>query len=100
MENDIIRAIEQIKELFEVKFTEFEKRMLLRGDNTDLRLSALEGKTVELATEIKLIKDSSSKQNEENCKEKLSTWNTIKESFIKWIIPIVGGAVLVYLGCR
>lgn len=83
-------AIEQIKELIELKFNEMEKRLQLKDNNTDLRFRAIESIQTKHEAQLATI--------EKNEKIKSSkTWSTIKETFIKWAVPFTCIGVLYYM---
>lgn len=79
---EFYKAIDSLKELINTKFQELEKRLSLTNENIDLKIQAINNKNNEQDAKIKNLEDKTTK-------DKLSTWETIKDTFIRWFIPFL-----------
>jgi hypothetical protein len=87
---EFYKAIDSLKELILTKFGELDKRLSLTNENIDLKIQTINSKDSEQDVKIKNLEDKVEK-------DKISTWDKIKESAINWIIPFLLMALIFFL---
>jgi hypothetical protein len=101
---EFYKAIDSLKELINTKFEELEKRFSLINQNIDLKISTIIAKDAEQDTKIRAIEDKLANTKEENTKQKVEavkakshTWEVVKDSIIRWLIPFLFMAAMYYI---
>lgn len=89
MEAETKIAFENIKELITEKFDNFEKRQILRDENTNLRLKTLENKDKDQDLKIAAIISEVNKIREEMNGKPKKLINSICDKFLAWLVPTV-----------
>jgi DNA repair exonuclease SbcCD ATPase subunit len=73
--------LQSLKELLNTKFEELEKRLEIKDEKTKGDINKLFDNYRDLENRIDKIEN-----NKNN--DKLNTWQTVKDSLIKWIVPL------------
>lgn len=89
MEAETKVAFENIKELITEKFDNFEKRQVLRDENTNLRLQALENKDKEQDGKITAVINEVDRIREDMAAKPRKLINSINEKILSWLVPVV-----------
>jgi hypothetical protein len=94
---EFYKAIDSLKELILTKFAELEKRLNLTQKNIDLKIQTINSKDAEQDTKIKSLEEKITSNRETAAKDKLSTWEGIKDTFVRWFIPFLFMALIFFI---
>jgi predicted nuclease with TOPRIM domain len=81
--------LQSLKELLNTKFEELEKRLEIKDKRTEDDLNKLFNNYRELESRVDKIENS--KNN-----DKVNTWQLVKDTLIKWVVPL-GVVGLLYM---
>jgi chromosome segregation ATPase len=81
--------LQSLKELLNTKFEELEKRLEIKDKRTEDDLNKLFNNYRELESRVDKIENSKNS-------DKVNTWQSVKDTLIKWVVPL-GVVGLLYM---